>query len=266
MEQDGEVERGEQSARASQLRAYHHAGSPLVLPNAWDAASARAVVAAGFQVVATTSGGVAESLGWADGEKTPPEEMLAAVARIAGAVDVPVTADLEAGYGLSPRELIERLVSTGAVGCNLEDIDHTREGALVATEVQAERLAEVKEAARGTGVDIVLNARIDVFLARVGEVDERVDLALERAHRYVEAGADCVYPIGAGEEALAAFVDRFPRPVNGMARPGLARFSRLRELGLARISFGSALQHLAVGSFRRRLGAIGEGDDGWAAE
>src|SRR5215468_461495 len=139
------------AARAERLRALHHAGAPLLLPNAWDAASARAVAEAGLPAVATTSSGVARSLGWEDGERVPPAEMFAAVGRIARSVELPVTADIEAGYGLSPEAVAEQLLRAGAVGCNLEDTDHARPGALVDAERQALRIAGLKRAARAAG-------------------------------------------------------------------------------------------------------------------
>src|ERR1700730_12408318 len=129
---------------AEQLRALHSGPTPLVLPNVWDAASARAVVEAGFPVVATTSSGVSASLGWADGERTPPDEMFAAVERIARAVDVSVTADIEGGYGLSPEDIVQRMLAVGAVGCNLEDTDHRTGTTLLDARTQADRLAAVK--------------------------------------------------------------------------------------------------------------------------
>ncbi|MHB1785433.1 MAG: isocitrate lyase/PEP mutase family protein, partial [Acidimicrobiales bacterium] len=228
----------EQTALATRLRLLHHADTPLILPNAWDAASARAVQEAGFPAVATTSGGVAASLGWPDGEQVPADEMFAAIARIVRSVDVPVTADIEAGYGLSAVELVDRLIGSGAVGCNIEDTDHVHGRTLVSTEIQAQRLASVKEAAVAAGVDVVVNARVDVFLRQGGNDNEAVEEAVGRAERYAEAGADCVYPIGANEAQLAVFIGRFRGVVNGMVRPGVVRLSRLRGLGVARISFG----------------------------
>ncbi|GAB2975965.1 hypothetical protein GCM10017788_40890 [Amycolatopsis acidiphila] len=145
---------------AAALRALHVPGNPLLLPNAWDADSARLVEEAGFPVVATSSVAVAAALGYADGEQAPAEEMFAAAARIARAVSVPVTVDAESGYGLPAAELAERLLGAGAVGCNLEDTDHAR-GGIRAVGEQADRLAAVREAA---GQDLVLNARIDLFL------------------------------------------------------------------------------------------------------
>jgi 2-methylisocitrate lyase-like PEP mutase family enzyme len=250
------------AAKAEGFRAAHRPEDPVLLPNAWDVASARAVVGSGFSAVATTSGGVAASLGWPDGEKIPAEEMFAAVARVASAVSVPVTADIEAGYGLPPEELAERLVRSGAIGCNLEDTDHSGAG-LVPVDWQVARLLAVKEETWKLGVDIVLNARVDVFLRQVGKPEQRVEIALERARRYVEAGADCVYPIAAGEDELADFTARHEGPVNGLVLADRVRLGRLREMGVARISFGSGLHRVTVAFLKQRLAAISAGDDGW---
>ena len=228
---------------AAALRALHVPGDPLVLPNAWDAATAKVVEEAGFPAVATTSSGVAEALGYEDGEQTPVEEMLAAVARVARVVGVPVTADMEAGYGLPDAELAERLAATGAVGLNLEDTDHARKPALAPMAAHAERIAAVKGAA-----DLVLNARIDVHL-RGGETAE----ALERARAYAAAGADCVYPIGVADEAtIEAFVAT-GIPVNILLRPGAPDIARLAELGVARISLGHFLHAEMLDAFEDRV-------------
>src|ERR687898_1080495 len=145
------------------LRSLHRPGAPLLLPNAWDVATARAVVAAGFPVVATTSGGVAATLGYEDHEGAPGDEMLAAAARIARGVEVPVTVDAEAGYGMEPAELVAELRNMGAAGCNLEDSDYTA-GGLRDPHRQAEWLRAVRQAASDDGYPLVINARIDVFL------------------------------------------------------------------------------------------------------
>ncbi|MFI7706977.1 isocitrate lyase/phosphoenolpyruvate mutase family protein [Nonomuraea sp. NPDC049480] len=224
--------------KVSVLRALHVPGSPLVLPNVWDAASARAVQDAGFPVVATGSAGVSRVLGYEDGEGTPAGEMLAAVARIVRAVSVPVTADVERGYGLKPAELAERLAATGAAGCNLEDTDPAT-GELVDPGAQAEFLAEVRAAA---GQDLVINARVDVYLHGRTSRQE----AVERGRRYLEAGADCVYPIGLGDEAeIQALAAELEGPVNILFRPGTPSLGRLAQLGVARISFGGGLQQAA---------------------
>ena len=161
-------------------------GDPLVLPGPWDAASARVFAEAGFPALATPSAGVAAALGHEDGH-TPADEMFAAVARIVRAVDVPVSADVEGGYGLAPKELVERLLEAGAVGCNLED---SADGVLKDPHQHAEWLAEVRAAA---GDRLFLNARVDTFVRGVTDPER----AIERAALYVAAGADCVYPIGA---------------------------------------------------------------------
>jgi 2-methylisocitrate lyase-like PEP mutase family enzyme len=228
--------------RCRLLRALHVPGNPLVLPNAWDTASARAVVAAGFPVVATTSAGVAEALGYDDHEQAPAAEMFAAAARIARSVDVPVTADAERGYGLEPSDLVETLMEAGVAGCNLEDTDHAT-GALVDTTPQASWLAAVRAAAETRGYELVLNARIDVFLAaRDRPQVELVEEALERARAYFEAGADCVYPILLrDEDATAQFVAEAGGPLNLLAVPGARTVAELAEIGVARVSYGPLL-------------------------
>src|SRR6185437_12150367 len=153
----------ELETRCELLRSLHRPGTPLLLPNAWDAATARAVVAAGFPVVATTSGGVAGTLGYEDHHGAPADEMLAAAARIARSVDVPVTVDAEGGYGLEPAELVTALRAAGAAGCNLEDTDHAV-GMLRDVDRHAAWLAAVRQAASRQGYPLVINARVDVFL------------------------------------------------------------------------------------------------------
>src|SRR6188472_3928242 len=149
--------------RCDLIRSLHRPGDPLLLPNVWDAATAKAVVAAGFPVVATTSWGVAETLGYEDDERAPADEMLAAAARITRSVEVPVTVDAEAGYGMEPGELVAALRSAGAAGCNLEDTDHANQ-TLRAADRHAEWLSAVRRAASEDGYPLVINARVDVFL------------------------------------------------------------------------------------------------------
>jgi len=235
------------AARAEALRSLHHTGRPLILANAWDARSARLVVAAGFPVVATSSGALVTTLGFDDGSCAPPDLVFAALARIALAVDVPVTADIEDGYGLPADELAQRLLDAGCVGCNLEDSDHgPTDELLVAAERHAERVSALKTAGRAAGVDLVVNARIDVHVRQVGEPQTRLAEALRRAHLYLEAGADCVYPITVRDEETArALVAGTPGPVNLMARPDPADVARLASFGVARISVGSGLARLA---------------------
>jgi 2-methylisocitrate lyase-like PEP mutase family enzyme len=234
------------------LRSLHVPGDPIVLPNAWDVASAKAVVSAGFPVVATTSGGVAESLGYEDHEGAPAEEMLAAAARIARGVEVPVTVDAEAGYGLEPAELVAALKEVGAAGCNLEDTDHGTE-TLRDPGDHADWFRAVRAAAVAEGYGLVINARIDVFLTGSGDVSE----ALERAAAYFEAGADCVYPILLSEpEAISTFVSEARGPVNILALPQAPSVPELAALGVARVSYGGLLHRETMKQFRRRLDSL----------
>ncbi|MFD5080865.1 isocitrate lyase/phosphoenolpyruvate mutase family protein [Streptomyces sp. NPDC058371] len=224
------------------FRALHHGrapGDPLVLPGPWDAAGARVFAEAGFPALATPSAGVAASLGYEDGA-TPADEMFAAVARIVRAVDVPVSADVEDGYGLPPKELVDRLLETGAVGCNLED---SNGGVLKDPARHADWLAEVRAAAGGR---LFLNARIDTFLCGAADPDR----AIERAALYVAAGADCVYPIGAPAEVLPLLRAGMQGPVNASGRPDASSIAELGELGATRITFGPALQRRATEALR----------------
>ena len=239
---------GSLAERARTLRELHRPGDPVVLPNAWDPPSARRLAATGAAALATTSVGVAEALGFEDGEQTPPAEMLAAVGRIAAAVELPVTADLEAGYGLAADELVAGLLEAGAVGLNQEDTDHAT-GELVDPGANAERLAAIKEAGRAAGVDVVLNARIDSFLRASPDADMEavLDDAVARGRRYAEAGADCVYPFAArGRAAIRRLVEEVGAPVNIVGVPGGLGRSELAALGVARVSFGGGLAQLAL--------------------
>ena len=229
---------------AEAFRALHQGrvpGDPLVLPGPWDAASARVFAEAGFPALATPSAGVAASLGHEDGA-TPAGEMFAAVARITRAVDVPVSADVEGGYGLRPKELVERLLEAGAVGCNLEDSDG---GVLKDPHAHAEYLAEVRSAAAGL---LFLNARVDTFVHGDGDPER----AVERAALYVAAGADCVYPILAPPAVLPLLRSGIQGPLNALALldgsgPSPAG---LGGLGATRITFGPGLQRRSAAALR----------------
>jgi len=238
-------------AHAGRLRELHHVGKMLVLPNVWDAASAKIVAEAGFPVVATASAAISAMLGYPDGEGAPWQEMFAAAGRVARAVSVPVTVDAEAGYGMEPRELVDRLLEIGAVGCNLEDTDH-RAGGLVDAGVHAERLAAIRAAASDARIPIVLNARADTFLPRSGVPEqERVAEAVRRGRLYLGAGADCIYPIGVSHERdIATLVAELPGPVNGNTRPGGPDLAKLRELGVARVSYGPRFYREALASLK----------------
>ena len=253
-------------SRCDLLRSLHRPGSPLLLlPNAWNVATARAVVAAGYPVVATTSGGIAATLGYEDHEGAPADEMLAAAARIAGDVDVPVTVDAEAGYGMEPAELVSELRRAGAAGCNLEDSDYAA-GGLRDPGLHAGWLKEVRQAASDAGYPLVINARVDVFLgpllagAGPGTQAELVPEALQRASAYLEAGVDCVFPIALWEaDALGRFMTEVGGPVNILRPPQpTPSLAELAELGVARVSWGTFLFREEMAHFEAELAALRE--------
>ena len=230
-------------SKVDTFRALHRRRSPddpLVLPGPWDAASARVLADAGFPALATPSAGVAASLGYADGQ-TPADEMFAAIARIVRAVDVPVSADIEGGYGLSPKELVERLLEAGAVGCNLED---SVDGVLQDPREHADRLAHVRSAAADR---LFVNARVDTFACGVTDPE----LAIERAALYVAAGADCVYPIGAPPHVLPLLRAGIHGPINVYAEIGEGPSpAELGERGATRVTFGPGLQRRTARALR----------------
>jgi 2-methylisocitrate lyase-like PEP mutase family enzyme len=235
--------------RAELLRALHQGPAPLILANVWDVTSALAVERAGASAIATTSSGVAASLGYEDGEAIPVAEMLAAIARIATAVSLPVTADMEAGYRLEAPELVAALVGAGAVGLNLEDTDRANDpSGLVDIGVQSSRLAAIRVAATTIGVPIVINARIDVFLRSSGSLEARLEEAIRRAVAYVAAGADCVFPIGLVDaDAIGRIAREVGAPVNVLLLPDAPPVAMLAELGVRRISVGGGLARHAMG-------------------
>jgi 2-methylisocitrate lyase-like PEP mutase family enzyme len=246
---------GRLAERADVLRRLHRGPRPLVLTNAWDVASARLVVEAGFPVVATSSGAVSATLGYEDNDSMPADEAFAVIARVARNVSVPVTADVEAGYRLSPTDLVNRLLIAGAVGCNLEDTDHRGGGALVDAGEHAERLRAVRQAAGEAGVDLVLNARVDV-LSLEGDRRELFEEAVRRARLYLQAGADCVFPIRlADDELIGEFVRRVEGPVNVVAA-GAPPLGRLAQLGVKRISYAGVLMKQLYGAHEARLSEI----------
>ncbi|GLZ09051.1 carboxyvinyl-carboxyphosphonate phosphorylmutase [Actinomadura sp. NBRC 104412] len=241
--------------KAALLRELHRPGDPLILPNVWDAGSAAIVEQAGFPALATASAAIAAMLGYPDHEGAPVDEMFAAASRVIRAATVPVTVDAEAGYGLPAAELVERLAGIGAVGCNLEDTDHET-GELVPAARQADYIAAVRAAATAAGTDLVINARADTFITRS---PEPVRGAIERGRLYLEAGADCVYPIMASaEDDIAALTKGIPGPVNANAisvTPG-----RLAELGVARISYGPMPYLHALDALKSFVTGLREGD------
>jgi 2-methylisocitrate lyase-like PEP mutase family enzyme len=221
----------------------------LVLPNAWDVASAKAFATVeGCRALATTSSAVARSLGWEDGELAPRDEMVESARRIAAAVDLPVTADLERGYG-DPVGTARAAWAAGLVGINFED--STRAG-LVSLDEQSSAIAAIREAVP----ELVVNARVDVFLRNAGGVDE----AVERANAYLAAGADCAYPILCPPGTIAGLVRRIDGPINVIADECVPGPAELQQLGVARLTWGGGLAALAYAAAARAVGAV----LGWA--
>lgn len=240
----------EQAAKAEKLRKLHHGPKILVLPNAWDAASARIFEEAGFPAIATTSAGVAFALGYPDGQFIPREEMLAVVKRIASSVRAPVTADLEAGYEDVAKTAMSA-IEAGAVGLNIEDMNHA-DGGLFSTAQQVEKIKTVRQVGERLGVRLVINARTDQYLAEIGEPATRFDRARERLRAYIEAGADCVFAPGVTDEAtIARLVSTLKFPLNALAQPPSPPIAKLQELGVARVSVGAGIMRATMGLTQR---------------
>lgn len=244
----------DQRAKAEGFRQMHDRSRILVLPNAWDAASARIFEGAGFSAVATTSAGVSYTAGYPDGEAIPREDMVTIVRWIARSVSVPVTADIESGFGSSPREVSETVrmvIDAGAVGVNLEDTVHG--GALSAGHLlydlplAVERIRAARAAAEAAGVPIVINGRTDVYLLGIGEKASRFEHAVRRLNAYREAGADCLYPIGYLDPVtIAALVKAIDGPINVIGVPGTPPVAELQRLGVARVSTASGPARIAM--------------------
>jgi 2-methylisocitrate lyase-like PEP mutase family enzyme len=238
----------DQQAKTEAFRALHQ-GKILILPNAWDAASARIIQQAGFNAIATTSAGIAFTLGYPDGQRISREEMLTVVARIAKAVKLPITADVEAGYGPRPEDAARTardVLAAGAVGMNLEDATGDPKQPLFDLALQVERVKAVKE------LPIVLNARSDVYLLEVGAPEKRYDEALRRLAAFRDSGADCVFVPGLRDAStIGRLVKDLQCPVNILAGPGSLSVPELQKLGVARVSVGSAAMRATLGLLRR---------------
>jgi 2-methylisocitrate lyase-like PEP mutase family enzyme len=237
------MDKAVQRKKAERLRELHQGPRILVVGSVWDGASARIFARAGFAALATSSAGVAYTLGYPDGEKLPPAEMIAAVGRIAGAVDVPVSADLEAGYGRAPEAAVascRAVLDAGAVGVNLEDGASDAPGTLVSAEAHADKIAAVRAMADAYGVPLVINARTDVFLLEVGEESGRLREATARLRLYRDAGADCLFaPRVVDSATIRALVTGVGAPLNILATPGCPSVAELERLGVRRMSQGS---------------------------
>jgi len=251
-----------QAAKAEQLRKLHHGPKILILANAWDAISAKIVEEAGFPAVATTSAGVAAVLGYQDGQRTPRQEMVEFVARIARGVNVPVTADMEAGYCTTPAEMAEmarEVVAAGIVGLNLEDVTGDDESSHVELGLEVEKIAAVRKASAAAGVPLVINARTDVYLMPIGPAETRFERTVERLRAYRKAGADCVFAPGIRDaETIGKLVRAVDAPLNILLQPGGPSVAQLEKLGVARASIGSGTMRAALGAARKLVKALSE--------
>lgn len=251
--------------RARDFFARHTSGC-FVLPNAWDAASAATIAVAGATAIGTTSSGISWARGVRDGEGLCRHEAIDALAAIANTVALPVSADLESGYGSAPSDVaatIEAATQAGAVGANIEDRLHPNGDTLWSIAEQCERLAAARAAADTSGAPFVLNARTDIYLASVGEPEEREALVLERADHYRVAGADCLFVPGLNDvDTIARIVKASPLPINAMIAPGDGpSIVRLAEVGVRRVSTGHTIAALLYATARRATAELLEGSE-----
>jgi 2-methylisocitrate lyase-like PEP mutase family enzyme len=248
------MDTAEQAVKAEAFRALHRAPPLLLMANAWDAITARLFEAEGYAAVATTSGGVSWALGYADGGAAPWDEVVGQTARIARAVAVPVTADIEAGFGATPEAVarsIADIIGVGAVGVNLED------GASGAAPIRpiddaVARIRAAREAARDAGVPIVINARTDIYLKQIGDEESRFDEAVARGRAYLAAGADCFYPITLRDPATIGRLARaLKAPININVRAGFPSVAELEALGVARVTTATQITLMALATTRQ---------------
>jgi 2-methylisocitrate lyase-like PEP mutase family enzyme len=240
--------------RAQALLALHQPGNPVILPTVWDAWSARLAVDAGFAALTVGSHPVADSIGKADQEGMTFEDVLTRVKQITATVDVPISVDIESGYGESPTRLITGLLDAGAVGLNIEDTVHSEGGRLRSSSEHAELVGDLRKAADAAGVHVVINARTDLFLRQDGDESDRVDRAIARLKESAAAGADSLYPVGRHDpDTLRRLATELPLPINAIALPDQSDPASFGPLGVGRISFGPFLQAALSGRAKEIL-------------
>ncbi|BBZ11024.1 isocitrate lyase/PEP mutase family protein [Mycobacterium branderi] len=229
--------------RAAALLALHQPGNPVILPTVWDAWSARLATDAGFAALTVGSHPVADSVGKPDNEGMSFDDLLGRVAQITAAVDVPVSVDIESGYGLPAARLIDGLLGVGAVGLNIEDTVHSEGKRLRSASEHAELVGALRAAADAAGVHVVVNARTDLFLRKDGDESDRVERAVARLKEAAAAGADVLYPVGRHDpDTLRRLTSELPLPVNAIALPDQDDPASFGPLGVGRVSFGPFLQ------------------------
>jgi 2-methylisocitrate lyase-like PEP mutase family enzyme len=243
------------AVRASELLDLHQPGNPVVLPTVWDAWSARLAMDAGFAALTVGSHPLADSIGKPDNEGMSFDDVLARVAQITAAVRVPVSVDIESGYGQPASRLIEGLLGVGAVGLNIEDTVHSEGGRLRSSSEHAELVGALRSAADAAGVHVVINARTDLFLRSDGDASDRVERAVARLNEAAAAGADVLYPVGRHDpETLRRLATELPLPINAIALPDQDDPASFGPLGVARISFGPFLQSALAARAKEILG------------
>jgi 2-methylisocitrate lyase-like PEP mutase family enzyme len=244
-----------QAEKAEKLRKLHHGPRILALPNAWDVVSARILEEAGHPAIATSSAAVAFSLGYPDGQRISRGEMLDAVARITRAVRLPVTADLESGYGKTPEEIADftkAMIAAGAVGLNFEDVTGDDESSHVELGLQVKKIRAIRETATALGVPVAINARTDIYLMPIGPEATRFERTVERLRAYRGAGADCLFVPGVSDrEIIAKLVKALGAPLNILASKDCPSLDELEKMGVARVSAGSSAMRAAMGAFQR---------------
>lgn len=244
-----------QAEKAEKFRKLHHGPQMLLLPNAWDVASARILEECGHPAIATSSAAVAYSLGYVDGQRISRDEMLEVAGRIARATNIPVTADLEAGYGTTAKDMAETVkaaIAAGIIGMNLEDITGDDESSLVDLPLQLEKIRAIREAASSVSVPFVLNARTDIYLMPIGPEATRFERTVERLRAYREAGADCLFAPGVYDlETMQKLVKAVEAPLNILANPACPPVAEMEKAGVARVSAGSGIMRAAMGLVQR---------------
>lgn len=231
------------SDKATTLLELHQPGNPVILPTVWDAWSANLAVTAGFAALTVGSHPVSDSLGKPDNEGITFDELLHRITQITSAVDLPISVDIESGYGLEPARLVEGLIDAGAVGLNIEDTVHSEGGRLREPQEHADFVGGLRQAADAAGVHVVVNARTDLFVKKIGDESDRVDRAIARLILAAEAGADVLYPVGRHDDATQKrLTSELPLPVNAIGLPDKDDPASFGPLGVARVSFGPFFQ------------------------
>ncbi len=242
-------------SKATTFLGLHVPGNPGVFPTVWDAWSAKVAVAEGFSALTVGSHPLADSIGRGDGEQMTFDESMTRVRQITAAVDVPVSVDIESGYGQEPARLIDGLLEAGAIGLNIEDTVHSEGRRLRAAQEHADLVHGLRKTADAAGVHVVINARTDLFLRRDGDDADRLDRAIERLKLAAEAGADVLFPVGRHAEAdMRRLTGELPLPISATVAPDQADKAALADQGVARITFGPFLQAVLTKEIEALLG------------